>query len=56
MPGWSENVTDATAPDELPTAALDYLRFVQDVLGTPIRLVSTGPKRSQTIVAGLAEA
>jgi adenylosuccinate synthase len=56
MPGWSENVTDATTPDELPVAALDYLRFVQDFLGTPIRLVSTGPKRSQTIVAGLAEA
>lgn len=56
VPGWSESVTDAGTVDELPSAAIDYLRFMQDYLGVPIRLVSTGPKRSQTIASGVAEA
>ncbi|NNE33726.1 MAG: adenylosuccinate synthase [Rhodothermales bacterium] len=51
LPGWTEDITDAGSIDELPKAAVDYLRFVSEYLGVPIDTVSTGPKRIQTIVS-----
>jgi adenylosuccinate synthase len=56
LPGWTEDVTEITNVDELPANAQAYLRFVQEYLETPIRLISTGPKRSQTILVGVATA
>lgn len=56
FPGWEDDLTGAQALEDLPENARRYLKFVQDYLSTPIRLVSTGPKRSQTIVAELTAA
>ena len=35
--------------DDLPEGARDYLKFIEDTLGVPIALVSTGPERHETI-------
>jgi len=36
-----------TSPDELPRAAADYLAFLEQEVGVPIRLVGVGPGRDQ---------
>ena len=50
MPGWSESTVGAQSIDELPVAAKNYIKRLEDLVGAPIDIVSTGPDRSQTIV------
>lgn len=50
LPGWSEDIRDVRRIEDLPENARRYLDFISDFVGVPIRFVSTGPKRSQTIV------
>ena len=49
LPGFGQDVTHCTDFDQLPAAAVDYLRFIEEFLGVPVLMVSVGPKRSQTI-------
>ena len=49
MPGWQEDITGVERFEELPAAAQDYLQFIADRSGVDISMISTGPKRSQTI-------
>lgn len=48
--GWQEDITDVSDVNDLPDNARTYLRFVQQQVNVPIKSVSTGPKREQTIV------
>ncbi len=48
--GWQDDITGADGYQDLPSAARTYLEFVSDFLGVPIATISTGPKRTQTIV------
>ncbi|OGT89010.1 MAG: adenylosuccinate synthase [Gammaproteobacteria bacterium RIFOXYA12_FULL_61_12] len=50
MPGWKESTLGAKGLDELPQAARDYLAKVEELTGTPIDIVSTGPDREETVV------
>ncbi len=50
MPGWSESTVGAKSLDELPQAARDYLKRIEEITGAPVALVSTGPERNETIV------
>ena len=50
MPGWSESTIGAQSIDALPQAARNYIKRLEDLVGAPIDIVSTGPDRSQTIV------
>jgi adenylosuccinate synthase len=47
LPGWCTDLSRATEPSHLPSEAHDYLQLVQDQVGVPISLVSTGPGRDQ---------
>ena len=49
MPGWNEEVTNCTSYDELPSQMKEYVTFIENYLETPVRLVSVGPDRKQTI-------
>ncbi|RLB62491.1 MAG: adenylosuccinate synthase, partial [Deltaproteobacteria bacterium] len=49
-PGWQEDITHCRKLDELPTAARNYLRFIEQQLDVPLYLVSVGPRRDETIV------
>tara|TARA_Y100000310_G_scaffold345478_1_gene465445 strand:+ start:1059 stop:2321 length:1263 start_codon:yes stop_codon:yes gene_type:complete len=42
--------TETKTFDELSQEAKDYIAFIEKALGVPIKIVSTGPKRSQTIL------
>ena len=50
FPGWTETTFGVTAWDKLPANARSYLKRVEEVIGTPIDMVSTGPDREHTIV------
>ena len=50
MPGWRENITDITAPGDMPDSVHRYLRRVQELIEVPLTCVSVGPRRDQTIV------
>jgi len=49
LPGFSEEITSATRYDELPEGARAYLSFIEERVGAPIRFVSVGPDRQQSI-------
>jgi adenylosuccinate synthase len=50
MPGWSEDITGIQNIDELPENARAYLKRLEELVETPIQMVSVGPGRQQTIV------
>ena len=47
LPGWDADISGVTSPDDLPAAASDYIDFVEDQVGVPVRLVGVGPEREQ---------
>ena len=50
FPGWSESTFGITEWDRLPLNARRYLERVQQFIGAPIDMVSTGPDRDHTIL------
>ncbi len=51
MPGWKEDIVGVSRFEDLPAAAQSYLQFVANQTGVGISMISTGPKRSQTITS-----
>ncbi len=47
VPGWTEPIGECRRIADLPAAARRYVARVQELLATPIDLVSVGPERSQ---------
>jgi len=47
--GWGENITKIQKYEDLPINARKYLERLEEVLETPISIVSVGPDREQTI-------
>ncbi len=50
MPGWTESTIGATSLEQLPANARAYVKRIEELIGTPIDIVSTGPDRNETIV------
>lgn len=50
MPGWDKDISGMTKWDELPESAKSYIDFVEKYIGVKFTIISTGPKRSETIV------
>ena len=50
FPGWRESTEGIVEFEELPTAAKEYLRFLESESGAKIGMVSTGPDRDQTML------
>jgi adenylosuccinate synthase len=50
MPGWQDTTREAQSFDELPEAAQNYLKKIEELCETPIHIVSTGPDREETLV------
>jgi adenylosuccinate synthase len=50
MPGWSADMSKMTSEDEFPEEFNEYLTFLEEQLGVPIKIVSVGPDREQTII------
>jgi adenylosuccinate synthase len=50
LAGWTEPLGAVRVLDDLPKAARDYVRFLEDGAGVPLYIVSVGPRRKETIV------
>ncbi|MAO07091.1 MAG: adenylosuccinate synthase [Alteromonas sp.] len=49
MPGWKEDLTKMTETSQFPKELNDYIDFLEKELEVPIKIVSVGPDRKQTI-------
>ena len=47
--GWDEPLAEARSLDDLPPAARDYVRWIEDALEVPVELLGVGPGRDATI-------
>lgn len=50
MPGWSESTVGAKSMTALPANAQAYVERIEELVGVPVDMVSTGPDREETIV------
>lgn len=50
LDGWNEDISEAKSFEELPENAKKYIARIEELLELPVKIVSIGPKRSQTIV------
>ena len=50
LPGWQCSTEECRKLEDLPKAAMAYLRFLADLMEVPIAIVSLGANRDQTIV------
>ena len=55
LPGFEADIGDCRSEADLPREARDYLDFIAENVGVPIRLVGVGPGRDQVIWMGEAE-
>jgi adenylosuccinate synthase len=54
LPGWRTDLTGVTALADLPAAARDYVDFLADQIGVPVRTVGVGPGREQFVTFATA--
>ena len=50
LPGWDTPTASSTKKDQLPVNALNYIQRVEDLVGCPVQIISTGPRREETIL------
>ncbi|MFQ3627910.1 MAG: adenylosuccinate synthetase, partial [Cyanobacteriota bacterium] len=50
LPGWKQDTSHCRSLDDLPRQALDYLKFLAELMEVPIAIVSLGASRDQTII------
>jgi len=50
LPGWQSDMTRVSSEDEFPEEYNNYLAFLEQELEVPIKIVSVGPDREQTII------
>jgi len=50
MPGWRGNISGCRTFEELPPETQRYVKRLEHLIGAPIRMISVGPDRMQTIM------
>ncbi len=50
LPGWPDDITAFQDIDDLPENARTYVKRVEELVETPVQIISVGPGRKQTIV------
>ncbi|MEA3437814.1 MAG: adenylosuccinate synthase [Thermodesulfobacteriota bacterium] len=50
LPGWPEDISGIRKIEDLPENAINYLKRIEELIETPIDIVSVGPGRKETIV------
>ncbi|HQO50599.1 MAG TPA: adenylosuccinate synthetase, partial [Bacteroidales bacterium] len=49
MPGWKKTIRTLSSSENMPEAFENYIHFIESHTKVPIRIVSTGPDRSETL-------
>ncbi len=52
LPGWKRSTEGTSRLEDLPENARKYLARLEDLCGSPVAMISTGPERSATILEG----
>ena len=50
LPGWSEDISGIRNYNDLPENTKSYLKRIEEIVETPVRIISIGPAREETIV------
>ncbi len=50
MPGWKTSTKGARSWVDLPAEAIKYIRRIEELIGSPVALLSTSPERDDTIL------
>jgi adenylosuccinate synthase len=50
LEGWSETTAGARSWSALPAQAVKYVRYIEELVGAPVALLSTSPERDDTIL------
>jgi len=50
LPGWKESTIGMKSLNALPKNAQTYIKRIEELLGVPVDMVSTGPERDETLV------
>jgi adenylosuccinate synthase len=50
FPGWTEDLRKCSSFNELPSALIQYIEFIESAVNVPVNIVSTGPDRTETII------
>ena len=50
LPGWKCDIDHCRTFEELPTAARDYITYLEDLAEVPVSIIAVGPDRSQSIM------
>jgi adenylosuccinate synthase len=49
LPGWKKDITSVRNVEDLPDQALNYVKYIQEGVGIPVRWISVGPTREAMI-------
>ncbi|TDS56901.1 adenylosuccinate synthase [Myroides indicus] len=49
LKGWKADLTSMTSYEQLPQELKEYIKFIEDSVEVPVKIVSVGPDRMQTI-------
>ncbi len=49
LPGWDSPTASATQLSQLPEGAVAYVKRIEELVGCPVHVISTGPRRCETI-------
>jgi adenylosuccinate synthase len=50
LEGWQETTAGARSWAELPAQAVKYVRYIEELIGAPVAMLSTSPERLDTIL------
>ncbi len=50
LKGWNQNINDIKDFEKMPVEVKDYIAFIEEYLGVPVTMLSTGPEREALIV------
>jgi adenylosuccinate synthase len=50
LPGWDQPTASATSTSQLPDNAVAYVQRIEELVGSPVQIISTGPSREETIL------
>ena len=48
--GWDDDITQVKTENDLPDELITYINFIENFVNVPIKLISVGPDRNQTII------
>ena len=50
FPGWTGSTAGITRQEDIPANAMAYIRSIEEILGVKASIISSGPRREETVV------